>query len=116
MWVTIGRSGSSTRQASHDFSVSRSSQEYGNQLGTGMLGMGMAGNGGGGMNSTSTATNPAAGGDIYTVLANMQRNSLSAQQQQRNSPQPGARMVRCSFARPQQQSICPPLTWVTGFC
>jgi hypothetical protein len=74
--------------------VSRSSQEYGNQLGAGMLGMGMGGNG---LNPVSTAANPAAGGDIYTVLANMQRNSLSAQQQQRNSPAPGAHMVRCKF-------------------
>jgi hypothetical protein len=85
-------SGSSTRQASHDFSVSRSSQDYGSQLGGGMLGMGMGGNSNGGLNAAAAAANPAAGGDIYTVLANMQRNSLSAQQQQRHSPQPGAHM------------------------
>jgi hypothetical protein len=59
-----------------------------------MLGMGMGGNSNGGLNAATAAANPAAGGDIYTVLANMQRNSLSAQQQQRNSPQPGAHMVR----------------------
>lgn len=43
----------------------------------------------------AAAVNPAAGGDIYTVLANMQRNSLSAQQQQqqRGSPQPASHMV-----------------------
>lgn len=57
--------------------------------------MGMGGNSNGGLNAAAAAANPAAGGDIYTVLANMQRNSLSAQQQQqRNSPQPGANMVR----------------------
>ena len=56
--------------------------------------MGMGGNSNGGLNAAATTANPAAGSDIYTVLANMQRNSLSAQQQQRNSPQPGAHVVR----------------------
>ena len=59
--------------------------------------MGMGGNSNGGLNAAATTANPAAGSDIYTVLANMQRNSLSAQQQQRNSPQPRAHVVRSAY-------------------
>ncbi len=97
------RSGVSTRQTSHDFSsvatfsgtasVGRGSQDYGGQPGSGGAPQQLGGAGGSGLNL-------AAGSDIYTVLANIQRNSAAAaqqQQQQRMSPQPASHMVRLGY-------------------